>query len=183
METDAQDIVGKWKYTREFFDHWDIHVLYPNMWGYCKFMKNGSFVVRINGSDFFNSVSVIQKAGDNGPGIIKDKMNIAKGLYVKIKGTYTIHGNAITTHIPMKGVKVHVDLGREHPFIEDPQWEKRDLRTRDFEEDIYESRLKTAEKQAEVIKSEKMGFWLWENVPIEFHGDTLCVDGIGKLVR
>ena len=183
METDAQDIVGKWKYTKEFLDSLAIHHYFPKMKGSCKFKKNGEFFLRIDGKSIYTGRREVQRATPKGPKVVNVKTNIGKSMYIKVNGRYSVEGNTISTEIPPDGVKAFIDCGRDHPSISNPRWENLDLRIQSMLERSYEVAVEMAAKQAQIIETELVDIWRWDHVPIEFHGDTLYIVGREKLVK
>ncbi len=91
LTSTAQCVVGKWKCPAEFLD--SLGLQYNDMSGYYKFKRNGTFVVKINGVRRVRKYSTVMNYSKK-PDIIT---SAHKMIYIKVKGTYEVVKNRIST--------------------------------------------------------------------------------------
>lgn len=106
----AQDIVGKWKCSKEILDGFNLG--YEDISGYYTFYKNGKFKLKIKGRQPTRRASV-------GMDHIKSKSykirSQQRTIYIKASGKYIVKDGKITTSVKPKKVKSYVDISASQP--------------------------------------------------------------------
>lgn len=159
--THAQNIVGKWKCSEEFLG--SLGFKSDRMSGQCKFMKNGMFEVKINGR---NSVSYVADSYSSPQsGKFKTSPSSHRLTTVRIKGTYQIENDSISTTVTPDGVFCYIETGN-YPEPVNISDSKMTMDLKDIEQFIYENRVSEAEGQTKNIKEKMLKFWQWEKEPV-----------------
>ena len=160
---DAQNIVGKWKCSKEFLK--GLGTGFGNMRGMYKFKKDSTFIVKIQGG--------------GGSNISKRHSRVStprRSLYIKVKGTFSVANGTITTKVKPKGVFCYIESGRSAPIAPTVfEAGKQGQKQYELLSSIYEGRRNTAKRQEKTIKTELMHMWNWEKEPIALNGDTLAI--------
>lgn len=160
---DAQNIVGKWKCSKEFLE--GLNMRFGNMRGKYKFKKDSTFIIKIHGGggahiSFFSRIPSTPR----------------RTLYIKVKGTYSITNGTITTNVKPGDVDCNINVGFDLPpeptAHNGGRWE---VATYDMIESKYRKRENQGAFQEETIKNEYMNVWNWRNEPITVTKKTLTV--------
>lgn len=171
LETNQKNLKGKWKCSSDFTHNIGIGYYFPHLSGHYKFRDNGTFTARFDGVSRYSYRDEVF----SGAHLVKLSNNVAKGVYIKVKGTYTIKNGAISTTVNPDEVKCFFDQGRLHPDMEDPDLQQHEMRWRDMKVDFYEQREKTYARMGETIKAELLPLWTWQNEPIVITKTNLLV--------
>ena len=168
VSANAKGITGKWMCSKEFIEGLGLH--YDQMKGHYKFKKNGTFTVKING------VKRTVAYGDTGRGLKAD-INHAKHrqMYIKVKGTYKIVNDSISTTVRPEDVKCHIQPGQDYPTPPDANDNRYVQSTKYFEQLLYDRELLWNEAQARTVKNELMHMWVWDKEPVSITDKTLFV--------
>lgn len=169
LTSTAQCVVGKWKCPAKFLD--SLGLQYNDMSGYYKFKKNGTFVVKINGVRRVRKYSTVMNYSKK-----PEKITSAhKMIYIKVKGTYEVLDNRISTKVEPKDVYCFIDPGlcpAEGPDIDDNDDV---MRMKEWRQDRYDDAAFNARVQAQTVKDDLMRFWVWNNEPLTVTKETLSI--------
>ena len=168
MSVNAKGITGKWKCSKEFIDSFGLY--YDQMKGHYKFKKNGTFTVKINGVERTTAYSEIGRG-------LKAHIIHAKHrqMYIKVKGTYKIVNDSISTTVRPEDVKCHIQPGRDYPTPPDANDNRYVQSTKYFEQLLYDREVFWNETQAQTVKNELMHVWTWDKEPVVITKKTLSV--------
>ncbi len=178
LNVQAQTISGKWKCSKELLD--GMRLRYKEMRGCYKFKKNGKFTFYVSGRRAGKAkvVPVLETGGFKKFG---SRQNI---VTIKVKGTYKIENNMITTQVDPKKVKVYVSSGRRSrlpaDYINDSDI---DIKFHDMQDVTLRSIKTMADAQENMIREEKTYLWNWHNLPITITGDSAMIGEKIKLYR
>ena len=165
----AQGITGKWKCPAEFLD--SLGLQYNDMTGYYKFKRNGTFVVKINGVKRVRKYRTYMNYNRK-----PDKMTSAhKMIYIKVKGTYEVVNNRISTKVEPKGVYCFIDPGIRPPEGADADDNEYVARMKEWRQQRYDDAAFDARIQAQTVKDDLMRFWVWDNEPLVVTKETLSI--------
>ena len=175
----ARGIVGKWYCSKAFFDSLGLGVMryYPNIKGYYKFKKDGTFNVRIDG----NRLS--ERSSEANHVFAKKNPRWMKGnakyqtLLIKVRGLYRFEGNRITAKVDTNDVYVDIDTGLDYPDEPGASASWNEFYFKNSKRNIYEVAEQHAVKQAKVIKGGNMHIWQWKELPVTVTKDTLWIGG------
>ena len=169
LTSTAQSVVGKWKCPAEFLD--SLGLQYHDMYGYYKFKRNGTFVVKINGVEMIRKFSIIMNYGKK-----PEKITSAhKMIYIKVKGTYEVVNNRISTKVAPDGVYCFIDPGlspAEGPDADDNDYV---ARMKEWRQQRYDDAAFDAKIQAQTVKEDLMRFWIWNNEPLTVTKESLAI--------
>ncbi len=169
LTSTAQSIVGKWKCPAEFLD--SLGLQYNDMSGYYKFKKNGTFVVKINGVKMVRKYSTVMHYGEKPLTIT----SAHKMIYIKVKGTYEVANNRISTKVAPDGVYCFIDPGVRPPKGPDADDNEYVARMKEWKQDNYERAAFKARIQAQTVKEDLMRFWVWDNEPLTVTKESLAI--------
>ena len=168
LSANAKGINGKWKCSKDFIDSFGLY--YDEMKGHYKFKKNGTFTVKINGIERTTAYS------ETGWGPKADITHANhRQIYIKVKGTYKIVSDSISTTVRPEDVKCHIQPGRDYPeapAVNDSRWA---MAMKNFEQHMYDQELLWNEAQKQTVKNELMHMWVWDKEQITFTKKTLTV--------
>ncbi len=157
----SQGIRGTWKCTEEFLG--SIGFKSGRISGQCKFKKDGTFEVKINGR---KSVSYVADSYSSPQiGKFKTSPSSHRLMTVRIKGTYEIENDSISTTVSPDGVFCYIEAG-DYPEPVNINDSKMTMDLKDIEQFIYENRVSEAEGQTKNIKEKMLKFWQWEKEPV-----------------
>ena len=168
VSANAKGITGKWKCSKEFIEGLGLH--YDQMKGHYKFKKNGTFTVEINGVERTTAFSEIGR----GP---KAEFIHAKHrqMYIKVKGTYKIVNDSISTTVRPEDVKCHIQPGQDYPEAPDVNDNRYAVAMKNFAQDMYDQEVFWNEAQAQTVKNELMHVWTWDKEPVVITKKTLSI--------
>ena len=168
VSANAKGITGKWKCSKEFIEGLGLH--YDQMKGHYKFKKNGTFTVEINGVERTTAFSEIGR----GP---KAEFIHAKHrqMYIKVKGTYKIVNDSISTTVRPEDVKCHIQPGRDYPAPPDANDNRYAMAMKNFEQMMYDQEVLWNEAQKQTVKNELMHVWTWDKEPVVITKKTLSI--------
>ena len=168
LSANAKGITGKWKCSKEFIDRFGLY--YDQMTGHYKFKKNGTFTVKINGVERTIAFSEVGR----GPKAEFIHSN-HRQMYIKVKGTYKVENDSISTTVRPEDVKCHIQPGQDYPEapeINDSRWA---MAMKNFRQMQYDQEIVWNEAQEQTVKNELMHIWVWDKEPITFTKKTLTV--------
>ena len=168
LSANAKGITGKWKCSKEFLD--GLELGYSDMHGHYKFKKNGTFTLKINGIERTSSFAEV--GSGRKPVYVHAKH---RQMYIKVKGTYKIENDRISTIVRLEDVKCHIQPGQDYPAppdVNDSRWA---VAMKNFEQHMYDQELVWNEAQKQTVKNEKMHIWTWDKEPITLTKETLTV--------
>ena len=178
----ARGIVGKWYCSQTVLDSLGVGI-YPKITGYYKFKDDGTFTVRISGE------LQMERPGDFSPVWTRKppkwRRTNAKyqTLLIKVKGSYTTDGNAITTKVDSGDVDVYIDTGLDYP--EDTGiWASRgEIYWKVHNQRRYEAAESHASVHAATIRRERMHVWRWTAEPLSVTADSLRIGSKFRLYK
>ncbi len=153
-----QGIRGTWKCTEEFLS--SIGFKSGRISGQCKFKKDGTFEVKINGR---KSVSYVADAYSSPQ--IRDSPSSQRLMTVRIKGTYQVKDDSISTTVSPDGVYCYIEAG-DYPEPVDIRDSKMTMELKDIEQQIFENRQSEADRKSDAIKKKMLQFWQWDKEPV-----------------
>ena len=169
LTSTAQSITGKWKCPAEFLD--SLGLQYNDMTGYYKFKRNGTCVVKIDGVKRVRKHSSVMHYGEK-PLTITSAHRM---IYIKVKGTYEVVNNCISTKVDPKGVYCFIDPGIRPSQEVDAGDNEYVARMKEMRQENYERAASNARVQAQTVKDELMRFWVWDNEPLVVTKETLSI--------
>lgn len=175
----AHGIEGKWYCSKAFLDSLGLGVIryYPNIKGYYKFKKDGTFNVRIDGNMLSErSSEAIHVFAKRNPRWMKGNAKY-KTLLIKVKGRYRLDGDRITARVDTNDVYVSIDTGLDYPDEPDAWTSWREFYFKNSKRNMYEVAEEHAAKQAKAIKRGMVHVWQWKELPVKVTEDTLLVGG------
>ena len=168
VSANAKGITGKWKCSKEFIEGLGLH--YDQMKGHYKFKKDGTFTVKINGVERTTAYS------ETGWGPKADITHAKhRQMYIKVKGTYKIVNDSISTIVRPEDVKCHIQPGQDYPDppdVNDSRWA---MAMKNFQQHMYDQELLWNEAQKQTVKNELMHMWVWDKEPVSITDKTLFV--------
>ena len=156
--TRAQDIVGKWKCSEEFLGSLGFNS--DRMSGQCRFKKDGTFEVKINGRKIVSYVADAYSSPQ-----IRDSPSSQRLMTVRIKGTYQVKDDSISTTVSPDGVYCYIEAG-DYPEPVDIRDSKMTMELKDIEQQIFENRQSEADRKSDAIKKKMLQFWQWDKEPV-----------------
>ena len=172
----AGGITGKWKCSKEFIN--SLGVYYDEMNGHYKFKKNGTFTVKING------VKRTVAYGDTGRELKADITHAKhRQMYIKVKGTYKIVNDSISTTVRPEDVKCYIQPGQDCPTPPDANDNRYVQSTKYFEQLLYDREVLWNETQAQTVKNELMHLWIWDKEPVKVGKKTLTIGDKATFIR
>ncbi len=156
-----QGIRGTWKCTEEFLS--SIGFKSGRISGQCKFKKDGTFEVKINGRKSVSYVADSYSSPQSGK--FKTSPSSHRLTTVRIKGTYQIENDSISTTVTPDGVFCYIETG-DYPEPVNISDSKMTMDLKDIEQQIFENRVSEAEEQTNNIKEKMLKFWQWEKEPV-----------------
>ncbi|MDE6807472.1 MAG: hypothetical protein K2I98_03310 [Prevotella sp.] len=164
----AGGITGKWKCSKEFID--GLGLYYDQMKGHYKFKKNGTFIVEINGVERTVAFSEVSRG-------LKAKFIHAnhRQMYIKVKGTYKIVNDSISTTVRPEDVKCYIQPGQDYPAPPDANDNRYTLAEKEWKQDLYDKEVFWSETQAQTVKNELMHIWIWNKEPVTVNKKTLTI--------
>ena len=160
--TFAQQLEGKWQYTKESLQ--EMGLGYAGIKGKCTFKKNGTFTLFIKGRS-----------------LLGHNYWPFRTMSVKVSGKYAVEGNSIMSTIDAKDIKVYVQPEKDDPDL-DPETEaKRRYTTWDAASRRYEMLLQNCEVQEQTIREKILELWTWNGLPVTY-ADKNNVS-IGNLIK
>ena len=158
---DAQNIVGKWKCSKEFLE--GLNTRFGNMRGKYKFKKDSTFIIKIHGGD-----GIILHIGR--------WSTPRRSLYIKVKGCYCIADGKITTNVKSGDVNCDINIGMDIP-PEPTTYEagRTGMIGYGMIKSSYNRDQNQATFQEETIKNELIHVWNWDKEPITVTKKTLTV--------
>ena len=164
----AKGITGKWKCSKDFIN--SLGLYYDEMKGHYKFKKNGTFTVKING------VERTTAYGDTGRGLKADITHSKhRQMYIKVKGTYKIVNDSITTTVRPEDVKCYIQPGQDYPEAPDANDGKYAMLDKEWRRRMYDRELVWNEAQEQTVKNELMHVWTWDKEPVVITQKTLSI--------
>ena len=168
VSANAKGITGKWKCSKDFINSFGLY--YDEMKGHYKFKKNGTFTVKING------LKRTVAYGDTGRGLKADITHAKhRQMYIKVKGTYKIVNDSISTTVRPEDVKCHIQPGQDYPTPPDANDNRYAQSTKYFEQLLYDREVLWNEAQAQTVKNELMHVWTWDKEPVVITKKTLSI--------
>ena len=168
VSANAKGITGKWKCSKEFIEGLGLH--YDQMKGHYKFKKDGTFTVKINGIER----TVAYSETGRGPKADITHAN-PRQMYIKVKGTYKIVNDSISTTVRPEDVKCYIQPGRDYPDPPDASDNKYALIEKKWKQDLYDREVFWSETQAQTVKNELMHVWRWDKEPVVITKKTLSI--------
>ena len=168
VSANAKGITGKWKCSKEFIEGFGLH--YNEMKGHYKFKKNGTFTVKINGVErtvAFSEVGRGPKAE-----FIHSKH---RQMYIKVKGTYKIVNDSISTTVRPEDVKCHIQPGQDYPEAPDANDGRYAMLDKEWQQHMYDQEILWNEAQKQTVKNELMHVWTWDKEPVVITKKTLSI--------
>ena len=168
VSANAKGITGKWKCSKEFIEGFGLY--YDEMKGHYKFKKNGTFTLKINGLKRTRAYS------ETGWGPKADITHANhRQIYIKVKGTYKIVNDSITTTVRPEDVKCHIQPGRDYPEAPDVNDSRWAIAMKNFEQHMYDQELVWNEALEQTVKNELMHVWTWDKEPVVITKKTLSI--------
>lgn len=165
-----QGIRGTWKCTGEFLS--SIGFKSGRISGQCKFKKDGTFEVKINGRKSVSYVADSYSSPQSGK--FKTSPSSHRLTTVRIKGTYQIENDSISTTVTPDGVFCYIETG-DYPEPVNISDSKMTMELKDIEQQIFENRVSEAEEQTNNIKEKMLKFWQWEKEPVRMTKKHLMI--------
>lgn len=170
----AQDIVGKWKCSKEILDR--LNLGYEVINGYYTFSKNGKFKLKIKGS---KSITRFNTGIDQFSKIYKTPSK-HRNFYIKASGKYMIKDGKITTVVKPEDVKPYVSISEKQPRIPDTSTSDYEYRMIEMKTRAYNEASLVADVQSNMIRAEKYFMWSWRDLSVRQTADSLV---IGKIIK
>ena len=168
VSANAKGITGKWKCSKEFIEGLGLH--YNQMKGHYKFKKDGTFTVKING------VKLTVAYSETGWGPKADITHAKhRQMYIKVKGTYKIVNDSISTTVRPEDVKCHIQPGQDYPEAPDANDNRYVQSMKYFEQMMYDQEILWNEAQKQTVNNELMHVWTWDKEPVVITKKTLSV--------
>ena len=172
----AGGITGKWKCSKEFID--SLGLYYDQMKGHYKFKKNGTFTVEINGVERTTSF------GEVGSGVKPVYVHAKhRQMYIKVKGTYKIVNDSISTTVRPEDVKCHIQPGQDYPEVPDANDGRYAMLDKEWQQRMYDREVFWNETQAQTVKTELMHVWIWDKEPVKVGKKTLTIGDKATFIR
>ena len=178
VAANAGGINGKWKCSKEFLDGLGLH--YDQMKGHYKFKKDGTFKVKINGVQRTSA-----KFTTVGNGFQKAKSYHAqhRTMYIKVRGTYKIVEDSISTIVRPEDVYCYVSPGRNQPNAIDSGDSEIAIRMKESQQRMYDTEVYMTKVQAQTVKDELMHVWTWSKEPITVNKEALSIGDKATFMR
>ena len=168
VSANAKGITGKWKCSKEFIEGFGLY--YNEMKGHYKFKKNGTFTVKINGLK--RTVAYDEVGWGPKAEFIHSKH---RQMYIKVKGTYKIVNDSISTTVRPEDVKCHIQPGRDYPAPPDVNDNILVAAMKEMKQDMYDQEILWNEAQEQTVKNELMHVWTWDKEPVVITKKTLSI--------
>ena len=164
----AKGITGKWKCSKDFINSFGLY--YDEMKGHYKFKKNGTFTVKINGVERISSFAEV------GTGVKPVYVHAKhRQMYIKVKGTYKIVNDSISTTVCPENVKCYIQPGQDYPDPPTANDNRYVMAMKNFEQHMYDRELVWNEAQEQTVKNELMHVWTWDKEPVVITKKTLSI--------
>ena len=177
----AGGIEGKWHCSKAMLDSLGLKK-YPNIRGYYKFGKDGTFTVRIKGDRVLLRSSNSHGFAWKTPRYMRNRAK-NQTVSIKVKGTYTTDGGTITTTVDPRDVYCYINTGLQNPTEPDASASWGEYYWAQHKINLYESVESTAERLANFIKTKNMHLWQWSGEPLAVTKDSLTVGAAMKFSR
>ena len=177
----AGGIEGKWYCSKAMLDSLGLKK-YPNIRGYYKFGKDGTFSVRIKGDRVLLRSSNSHGFAWKTPRYMRNRAK-NQTVSIKVKGTYTTDGGTITTTVDPRDVYCYINTGLQNPTEPDASASWGEYYWAQHKINLYESVESTAERLANFIKTSNMHLWQWSGEPLAVTKDSLTVGAAMKFSR
>lgn len=171
LTANAGDIVGKWKCSKKFID--SLGLYYDQMKGYYKFKKNGTFTVEINGIERTSSFGEV---GSGRKAVYVHAKH--RQMYIKVKGTYKIVNDSISTTVRPEDVKCYIQPGQDYPEAPDANDGKYAILDKEWQQRMYDREVFWNEMQAQTVKNDLMPIWIWDKEPVTVSKEILSIKNI-----
>ena len=168
MSANAKGITGKWKCSKEFLD--GLELGYSDMHGHYKFKKNGTFTLKINGIERTSSFAEV--GSGRKPVYVHAKH---RQMYIKVKGTYKIENDRISTIVRPEDVKCHIQPGQDYPEAPDANDGRYAMLDKEWQQRMYDREVFWNETQEQTVKNELMHVWTWNKEPVVITKKTLSI--------
>ena len=168
VSANAKGITGKWECSKEFIEGFGLY--YDEMKGHYKFKKNGTFTVKINGVERTSSFAEV------GTGVKPVYVHAKhRQIYIKVKGTYKIVNDSISTTVRPEDVKCHIQPGQDYPEAPDANDGRYAMLDKEWQQRMYDQELVWNEAQEQTVKNELMHVWTWDKEPVVITKKTLSI--------
>ncbi|MBR1449439.1 MAG: hypothetical protein IJ588_11925 [Prevotella sp.] len=95
-------------------------------------------------------------------------------MTIKVKGTYLVNDDSISTTVNPDGVYCYIEAG-DYPEPVNANDSKRTMELKEIDEYIYENRESEADRKSNAIKKIMLKFWQWEKEPIRMTKNHLMI--------